>query len=254
MFLVTKGAAMLYHSNHSYELEPGYIYLIPSYVYNRYTCESYHKQYYVSFIEGSETGPSIYDLKKFKYQVPEEANDQNLFKRLLELHPDRVIYNSEPSAYSAKLASYLSSNEQYARMYPNRYLETNGILTILLSRFIDSGVLSEDYRDLHDLRRIQIYIAQNLDRSIPISEMARNFNMSSDHFSRTFTKIIGVRPNRYIQERRIERAQMLLLTTPDSVSQVAEKTGYQSLAYFSRAFKKITGKSPNAFRKGRFDF
>ncbi|NNE76579.1 MAG: helix-turn-helix transcriptional regulator [Pricia sp.] len=255
IFLVTKGAAMLHHSHQTFQLRPGYIYLIPSYVYNRYKCESYHEQFYVDFMEAAPTGLSIYNLKKFKFEIPEETIDRSLFEKLVQLYPDRVIYDSEPMAYSTQLANHLKANEQFARMYPDRYLATHGILTLLLSRFIDAtATLSEDQNDLHDLRRIQIYIAENLDGPLSISKMAQHFNMSSDHFSRSFTKIIGVRPNRYIQQRRIERAQMLLLTTDDTISEVAEKAGYQSLAYFSRAFKKITGKNPNTFRKDRFDF
>jgi AraC-like DNA-binding protein len=60
-----------------------------------------------------------------------------------------------------------------------------------------------------------------------------------------------MRPNKYIQSKRIERAQLLLLSTNNSLKQIAEKVGLENVSYFTRIFKSHTGKTPGAFREGQ---
>ncbi|MGD1946437.1 MAG: helix-turn-helix domain-containing protein [Croceivirga sp.] len=65
--------------------------------------------------------------------------------------------------------------------------------------------------------------------------------------------LYGVRPNRFIQMKRIERAQLLLLTTNDTLEVIAEKVGLNNFSYFSRIFKKITGITPGKYRKNQMN-
>ncbi|MDX1758278.1 MAG: helix-turn-helix domain-containing protein, partial [Arenibacter algicola] len=69
--------------------------------------------------------------------------------------------------------------------------------------------------------------------------------------SRVFNESFGMRPNKYIQSKRIERAQLLLLSTNNSLKQIAEKVGLENLSYFNRIFKSHTGVSPGIFREER---
>jgi Response regulator containing CheY-like receiver domain and AraC-type DNA-binding domain len=55
----------------------------------------------------------------------------------------------------------------------------------------------------------------------------------------------------YLQQTRIEYAKELLLNTDQSVSEVANASGYSNLSYFSSIFKKFTGSSPGEYRKLR---
>ena len=58
-----------------------------------------------------------------------------------------------------------------------------------------------------------------------------------------------MRPSTYIRMKRIERAQLLLFTTTDSIRQISEKVGLENVSYFSKIFKKVTGKLPKVYRK-----
>jgi YesN/AraC family two-component response regulator len=60
-----------------------------------------------------------------------------------------------------------------------------------------------------------------------------------------------MRPNKYIQSKRIERAKLLLLSTNNSLKQIAEKVGLDNSSYFTRIFKNHTGKTPSVFREKR---
>lgn len=250
LFYVTKGNAEIYHSNLKFELKPGYMYLVPSYVYNRYKCEEYHEQYYVGFFEEIRHGLSMYNLKRFTYEIKVTEADVILFKRLLKINPNRRVLNSDPKAYVHDEKVMLSFNTENERLSSDLYLETSGILAILFSRFIKEGslVLSKEVGSLA-LDKVLFYIANNLHKQITITELAEYCNLNRDYFSRIFNQKFGVRPNMYIQQRRIERVQFLLLTTQDSLKKISEKVGFDNFSYFSRTFKKITGSTPASFRK-----
>jgi two-component system response regulator YesN len=64
-----------------------------------------------------------------------------------------------------------------------------------------------------------------------------------------FKKETGMSISDYLQQTRIEYAKELLLNTDQSVSEIANASGYSNLSYFSAIFKKITGTSPGEYRK-----
>lgn len=249
LFYVTTGTAKAYHTNQSFNLRPGYMYLIPSYTYNRYKCDKYHEQYYVSFFEEIKESLSMYTLNTFKYEVKASQLDVHYFKRLLEINPDLAVTNNNPKAYVNKPSLY-NFNEKSNPKSTSNYLENHGILSILLSRFIhDKSILEKKNNTKGNLEKVLIYIAENLHEKLTVQELAAYSHLSSDHFSRIFKQHFGTRPIKYIQSKRIEKAQLLLLTTFDSLQLIAEKVGLENMSYFSRTFKKITGKTPGNFRK-----
>ncbi|WP_299552378.1 helix-turn-helix domain-containing protein [Seonamhaeicola sp.] len=250
LFYVTTGSAKAYHTNQAFELRPGYMYLIPSYTYNRYKCDEYHEQYYIGFFEEIMEGLSIYTLKSFKYEVKATTSDIHYFNRLLELNPDISVTNNDPKAYVNK-PSLLNFHKKDRVLNSSQYLETQGILSILLSRFIDDDddQMIEKSSTKNNLEKVLIYIAEHLHEALSVQNLANYCHLSTDHFSRIFKQNFGVRPLKYIQSKRVERAQLLLLTTYDSMQQIAEKVGFDNISYFSRIFKKITGKTPGSFRK-----
>jgi YesN/AraC family two-component response regulator len=249
LFYVTTGNARAYHTNQSFNLRPGYMYLIPSYTYNRYKCDKYHEQYYISFYEEIMQGLSMYTLNTFKYEVKASRSDIHYFRRLLEINPDMTVTNNDPKAYVNK-PSLVNFNKNGNPISTSHYLENHGILSILLSRFIDNeNTLDQKNNIKGNLEKALIYIAEHLHEELTVQKLAEYCHLSTDHFSKIFKQNFGMRPIKYIQSKRIERAQLLMLTTFDSLQQIADKVGLENISYFSRTFKKITGKTPGCFRK-----
>ncbi len=57
-----------------------------------------------------------------------------------------------------------------------------------------------------------------------------------------------MRPMRFINEKRIERAMHIMATGTATNSEIATLTGFESLAYFTRTFKRIAGSTPSTYR------
>jgi transcriptional regulator GlxA family with amidase domain len=82
----------------------------------------------------------------------------------------------------------------------------------------------------------------------PVLRLARVSGVSQAHFARSFKDAFGIPPHRYLLTCRIERAMGLLRDTDVSITEIAFRTGWNSLGTFGRVFRDVTGKSPRALR------
>ena len=98
-------------------------------------------------------------------------------------------------------------------------------------------------------KRIRSYIEGKLHSSIRATDLAGVVQLSPSHFFRAFRKTFGESPLAYIMQRRIRRAQQLMLASRITLSQVALECGMCDQAHFSRAFRRIVGINPNAWRR-----
>lgn len=98
------------------------------------------------------------------------------------------------------------------------------------------------------LRRVEDYIAANLDSALAIGELASIVQMSPSHFTRSFHRSVGVTPHRYVIQNRVMRARELLATTNLPLTEIALTTGFSDQSHFSRRFHESVGIPPGAFR------
>lgn len=98
------------------------------------------------------------------------------------------------------------------------------------------------------LLRARDAIDRDYARPLDTPALARIALCSDAHFIRSFRRVFGETPHRYLQRRRVERAMWLLRTTERSVSEVCLDVGFASFATFSRTFRSIVGESPSSFR------
>ena len=73
--------------------------------------------------------------------------------------------------------------------------------------------------------------------------------MSVDHFIRLFKKEVGVTPLQYINQKKMEKAQLMLVTETVLVKDIAYLLGFNDYSYFIRLFKKIVGITPKQYRE-----
>ncbi len=92
------------------------------------------------------------------------------------------------------------------------------------------------------------YINKHLSEAIDLKTIAEVAMISEFHFCRIFKAYIGESIGVYIARLRMERTAHLLQISDTSLTDIAEKTGYQSQQSLSKAFKKHFGVSPSAFR------
>ena len=87
------------------------------------------------------------------------------------------------------------------------------------------------------------------DRRWSVPELARTVGLSRSVFARRFVTLVGQPPSRYLIRLRLDKAAELLQQTKQTISEVAQASGYQSEAAFSRALKLRFGCSPSRWRR-----
>ena len=86
------------------------------------------------------------------------------------------------------------------------------------------------------------------DPDMSVGTLAEHLSISEGYLSHTFKKETGLSPLNYLTQYRIHQAMDLLRDCRLRVYEVAEKVGYQDIAYFSSTFKKLTGQSPSDYQ------
>lgn len=250
LYLIIEGEAMVYHQQQTFLLKPGFLYLIPSFTLSRYRCETEMEQYYLTFLEDTSTGISIFNQLAFCYETAAFPVDGPLFSRLLDINPDASLRNIDPKVYDNR-ANLLSFNQPFSPKPDARLLETEAIMTQLLSRFIlpDQQRSAGHSRITNQYRTVLTYINTHLHEKITVGELAALQGMHVDYFSRQFQAVLGVRPVDYIINKRMERAQILMTTSSLTLQAIAEQVGISDIYYFSRLFKRRFGMPPARYRK-----
>jgi AraC-like DNA-binding protein len=85
---------------------------------------------------------------------------------------------------------------------------------------------------------------------LPLPQLAAEAAMSPYHFLRSFTRVVGTTPHRYVLRARLERAARLLRQTDAPVAEVALESGFGDLSSFHGSFRRWLGTSPGAYRAG----
>ncbi|MGC5774490.1 ABC transporter substrate-binding protein [Paenibacillus pabuli] len=80
-------------------------------------------------------------------------------------------------------------------------------------------------------------------------QLAREVNVSPEHFSREFKKHTGLTFVEYVTRLRIRMAQEHLLFANPTLHELAQLTGYRDSFYLSRKFKQTVGCAPTLYRK-----
>jgi AraC family transcriptional regulator len=98
---------------------------------------------------------------------------------------------------------------------------------------------------------VAAWIDAHADERVDLASMSAIAGLSSFHFLRVFTRVIGVTPHQYLIRARLRRAARLLAEPDRSVTDVASAAGFDDLSNFIRTFRRTAGVSPRRFRQLR---
>ena len=253
IYLIDEGEGYINGQGKKLILRPGHFYIIPSFTVCNMKCPAYLSQYFIHFFEDSPSGISLFHNNRTLIQVKASDTDIANVKRLLQINPGRGINRSDNPKVYEKNIFYKEYEELNNSQNMANYLETQGILLQLIARFVDSNQFENKTPMAIPSKILEAisFIQLNLRDPLTVAQLAQRANQHPDYFSRQFANYTGERPLAYIHQKRIERAQYLITTTPMPYTEIADATGFESLPYFSKVFKKLTGITPDQYRKAQ---
>ena len=93
------------------------------------------------------------------------------------------------------------------------------------------------------------YLVKNYMNNVSIQELANFIGISRSHLFRLFQEKYEVSPKKFLQHYRMSVAGNLLQGSDLSVSEVADRVGYEDPFQFSKLFSKFHAMSPTEFRQ-----
>ncbi|MCR4655027.1 MAG: helix-turn-helix domain-containing protein [Lachnospiraceae bacterium] len=176
------------------------------------------------------------------------------------IHPALLITPGEyPGLHEELKKLMLGIQSEYFASAP---LREAAIYSMLLRMFIlisrensftnknpadPAGNKQQEY--LEKFTSICDYINTHCTEEISLEETADLAGFSKFHFSRLFKDFTGVTFYKYVNLRRINVAENLLWDPDINITEVAIRSGFNSVSAFMRMFKQIKGCTPTEFKK-----
>lgn len=255
IFYVKEGEAVLHlphggddrASGHDVVLRPGHLYFIPAYTVHSYECHGRFVHYYLHVYEGFKHEMNLQEVYELPTEVKGGEATIQVFEYLCNHLPDAQLPGSDPRSYdtSAQTSDYMA---RYRDMELWEKMVLRGAMLMIMSHFIREArprVWTQDER----MKRVLEYIHSNIGHQFSVEELSDVASVTKPYFIKLFKQEFGVSPVQYINNKKVERAQLLLYTTDKAVKEVAYTLGFSDQNYFIRMFRKMMAITPQEYRR-----
>lgn len=187
--------------------------------------------------------------------------DQDLDSILVAVRPDKfALTAAEQGTLEAKLIGRLGGHDQFlldlARelvlesrdVYPRGTVfwnETAGRFVGTLAAYHAIGIKEKPGGLLNKdvLKRLKEFIVEHLDEPLDVATLAKMTNRSQFHFSRAFTRSVGVSPYRYVVHLRLQHAVEMIRDGKFGLAEIAAGTGFADQSHLTRWVRRVHGVS-----------
>jgi AraC family transcriptional regulator len=144
------------------------------------------------------------------------------------------------------IAVLISASPTSLRNYELQDIRTGGTVPIVQDQSPEGAAVVAIRHE--SVERVIQAMHAKLEEPLGLTSMAKIAYLSRFHFNRTFRRVTGIPPTRFLYALRIASARRLLLHTQMHVIDICYEVGYNSLGTFTRRFTELLGVSPMRFR------
>ncbi|WP_282924076.1 AraC family transcriptional regulator [Mediterraneibacter massiliensis] len=113
-------------------------------------------------------------------------------------------------------------------------------------------VSQKNDRRVEQLKKVLEIIETSYDQCLTLDILAKEAGMNAKYFCRFFHEMTHRTPIDYLNYYRIEQACFKLVTSNDSITEVALSCGFNDISYFIKTFKKYKGITPKKYLSASF--
>ncbi len=162
---------------------------------------------------------------------------------------------AEQGVYCCRLNDYwkqeLYAIEAERLLHPNEIgflssMRLNGLIIYALQQQLPEmwNILLPDKR----IQKVLSFIETNLASELTISSLSEVASLAANSLARLFKREVQKTLHQYIQQKRIEKAILLLYHSTLEIEAIADECGFYDRHHFSKVFKSQTGFSPAKYR------
>ena len=128
-------------------------------------------------------------------------------------------------------------------------LQAKSLLYGACAAFLQTAELVDAPREQDFAWRVSRYVSEHFEEDLTFGQLAEDLGYEYHYLSRQFKRFFGMHFRQFLNLYRIDRAREQLLSSGQSIADIAYSAGFQTLRTFNRAFFKQTGMTPGEFRK-----
>lgn len=168
----------------------------------------------------------------------------------VEFRGDLCFYNS----HLRNLCNSLMAEVEHEGIHGGLYAESiaTAIVAVLLKvqePWRVSVAPPEPHAFKLALRLVCDHIEANLAGDLHLESLGQLMGLGPDRFGEVFRSTLGVSPYRYVLQRRIDRARVLLSSTALTITEIATGLGFADHAHFTSTFRRLTEVTPSHYRR-----
>lgn len=154
--------------------------------------------------------------------------------------------NEDGKSFQQFIREYPSAVEEFLEITPAQLKD--GCLTLydIIFQFCNRDKFS---LESSTASKIFMYIHENFDKDISLTDIAQHFNLSESYISKLFKNSLDVNFKTYVNKLKIKKAKELLNTKNYKVSDITAMVGCNNTNTFIRIFKQYEGVSPGEYMK-----
>ena len=204
------------------------------------------------------------------YHVSDLIPEEDTFQNLLFYFDDSLIQeflstSRVPKVSSKSVPDYLKFGvvppirifaESLINIYQTNHLRNKNFLNlkILELLYLLNGLATEQqfanflFRlTLPKKRNIKTFMEKNFDKPLKIEDYAYLTGRSLSTFRRDFKSYYDITPQKWLKEKRMDKAMAILMEKEVSFTELAYEVGYDNISYFIKEFNNKFGQTPKQY-------
>lgn len=205
---------------------------------NRYVmCNSFHLATYHMSREEELIGKAARDFFPDLLAQAYEANDRKVFD------------SGKPLWNEVWLVPHIRGTPRWFVSSKTPLFDPEGDIIGLAGLMRPIATPEDQKIHFQELQRVIEYVQTHFVDEITVDGLAEIAGISVPHFNRRFRQLLRLSPMEYVLSLRVQEAQRRLVTTDNSIGEIAVATGFCDQSHFTKRFRKVTGMTPLAYRK-----
>lgn len=170
---------------------------------------------------------------------------------ILNCSKDMIVYFDEKEFPKIEYLYKILMEEHTINSIYSQNIIKNVILTLILMFFRKLNLNETNISYKNDIRinDIILFMQNNFQHPLNLNEIAKNFYMNNEYFSRYFKKHMGIGPKEYLIGIRMDYAKKLVCESQLKILDICMACGYNSMMTFHRDFKNKYNCTPKQMRK-----